>query len=383
VEVPVIRSWAVVLSLVGCGSLLAGENVWTTNGPPGVVTALAVDPNGSWLLAGVGVEGRSVGYRSEDQGQTWVVIGEAPPTSSILGFAVDPDRAETVFAAATISAGTFSTATLFLSPDAGASWSNVTTLFATEMHALAHDANTLFAAGRWCRCFQAPCFIYSTCGPAVLRSADSGATWTYLPFGLAGSRVAVLAIDRSDPARIYAGGDGGLFVSDDNGDHWAASVSGMEGCSSVTAIATDPRNAGVVFAATTWRNTQPYACGAVFRSADSGRTWAPMSLRGRDVTSLAIDPRTFNVLYVGVATSNPVDPEVGVFRSTDGGSTWGRFGAGLPNSGVRGLVIEPSGRILHAATDQGVFDYEIVPGARPPVVPGWDRGETRSVPSRP
>ena len=382
-EVRLVRLCAVALTLVGCGSLVAGENVWTTSGPPGAVTALTVDPNGSWLLAGATLDARSVGYRSEDHGRSWVAIGDAPPTSSIIGFAVDPSDPETVFAAATISAGTFSTATLFRSRDAGESWSNVTTLSATEMLRLAHDANTLFAAGRWCRCFQAPCFIYSTCGPAVLRSVDSGIAWTFLPFGLAGSRVDVVAFDPSEPGRIYAAGDGGVFVSADNGDHWVASVSGMGGCSSVTALAPDPRIPGVIFAGTTWKNTQPYVCGAVFRSTDSGRTWAPTTLRGRDVTSLSIDPRTSNVLYAGVATSNPVYPEVGVFRSTDGGATWGQFGSGLPNSGVRGLVVEPSGRILHAATDVGVFDYEIVSGARPPVLPGWDRGDPRSVPSRP
>jgi photosystem II stability/assembly factor-like uncharacterized protein len=368
--------------LVVCGSLVAGENVWTTSGPPGPITALAVDPNGCWLLAGVGVGDRSVGYRSEDHGRTWVAIGGAPPTSSILGFAVDPSDPETVFAAATISAGTFSKATLFRSTDAGESWSNVTTLSATEVQGLAHDANSLFAAGRWCRCFQAPCFIYSTCGPAVLRSVDAGVTWTYLPFGLAGSRVGAVAFDPSEPARIYAAGDGGVFVSADNGDHWVGSVSGMEGCSSVTALAPDPRNPGVIFAATTWKNTHPYVCGAIFRSTDSGRTWAPTSLRGRDVTALAVDPSSSNTLYAGVETSNPLNPDVGVFRSTDGGRTWERFGQGLPHSGVRALVIEPSGRYLHAATDQGVFDYEIVPGARPPVVPERDR-ETRTLPIRP
>lgn len=381
-EVRLVRLCAVALTLVGCGSLVAGENVWTTAGPPGVVTALAGDPNGSWLLAGVGVEGLSIGYRSEDHGRTWAVIGEAPRASSILGFAVDPDDPDHVFAAATISAGPLSTATLFRSSDAGATWSNVTSFSATEMHALTQNANTLLAAGRQCRCFRAPCFIYSSCGAAVLRSADSGSTWTNLPFGLAGSRVAVVAFDSSQSGRIYAGGDGGLFASDDNGDHWLTSVSGMEGCSSVTALAPDPRNAGVIFAATTWRDTHAYACGAVFRSGDSGRTWAPTSLRGRDVTSLAIDPSGSGTLYAGVGASNPVYPDVGVFRSTDGGRTWEGFGGGLPQSGVHELVIEPSGRILHAATLAGVFDYEIVSGARPPVIPERDR-ETRTLPTRP
>ena len=385
-EVPVIRSCAVVLSLLGCGSLLAGENVWTTNGPAGVVTALAVDPNAAVIYTGSTVEGRSLAFRSLDHGANWMVIAEAPQTTSISGFTVDTGQSETVSASAT-NGGLLGSTGIYQSRDAGETWVLVATLSSTDVLALAAQPtrpNILFAVGRKWRCFQAPCFPYSTLGAAIVRSVDSGRNWTDVTVGIprTGAVVAV-AFDPTDPNRIYAAGDAGVLVSQDGGDHWELSVTGMGDCRSVRALGVDTRNPGVILAGTTWRDSQPYACGGVFLSRDFGRTWAATSLRGRDVSALAIDPRSSNILYVGVATSNPVYPEVGVFRSTDGGATWGRFGSGLPQSGVRGLVVEPSGRFLHAATGMGVFDYEIVPGARPPVVPGWDRGETRSVPSRP
>lgn len=381
-----VRLFAVALTLVGCGSLVAGENVWTTSGPPGVVTALAVDPSAAVIYAGSTVDGRSLGFRSLDHGANWMVIGEAPQTTSISGFTVDRGESETVSASAT-NGGLLGSTGIYQSGDAGETWVRVATLSSTDVLALAAQPtrpNTLFAVGRKWRCFQAPCFPYSTLGAAIVRSVDSGRNWSDVTVGIprTGAVVAV-AFDLADPNRIYAAGDAGVFVSQDGGDHWELSVTGMGDCRSVRALAVDTRNPGVILAGTTWRNSQPYACGGVFRSRDFGRTWAPTSLRGRDVTALVIDPRSSNVSYVGVATSNPVYPEVGVFRSTDGGTTWGPFGSGLPQTGVRGLVVEPSGRILHAATDVGVFDYEIVSGARPPVIPGWDRGDPRRVPSRP
>jgi hypothetical protein len=93
-----------------------------------------------------------------------------------------------------------------------------------------------------------------------------------------------------------------------------------------------------------------------------------------------MDPRNPDTLYAGVAGENPIYPDVGVFQSTDGGVTWIRIGSQLP--GVTALVIEPSGRTLHAATPDGVFDLETVPGARPPVLSPRIRG-TRMVPARP
>jgi hypothetical protein len=72
----------------------------------------------------------------------------------------------------------------------------------------------------------------------------------------------------------------------------------------------------------------------------------------------------------------------GVFRSVDGGETWSPLGAIPRMPDVSRIVVESSGRFIQAGTASGVFDYEIVPGARPPVISERDR-ETRTLPSWP
>lgn len=381
----VCRVRAVVLFLAAGATGFGGENVWTTNGPLGGISALAVAPDDPIVYAGASLDGRSLGFRTLNHGADWMVIGEAPQPSSISSFAIDPGDSGNVLAAV-MTGGLLGSSTIFQSRDGGETWLRVATL-ASDVFALAYHPTrpgTVFAVGARWRCFQAPCFPYSRLGPVILRSVDSGATWTEVTGGLvlAGAPIVAVTFDSTEPDRIYTASGSGISISEDGGDHWMLSVSGMEGCLSTTALATDPRIGGVVFAGTTWTGRDPYACGAVFRSLDGGRTWTRTSLSSRDVTSLAIDPQNPGTLYAGIASSNPIHPDTGVFRSTDRGETWERFGVGLPESGVRALVIEPTGKTLHAATSAGVFDYEVVAGARPPVIPARDR-ETRTLPGRP
>jgi hypothetical protein len=123
-------------------------------------------------------------------------------------------------------------------------------------------------------------------------------------------------------------------------------------------------------------------CGGVFRTDDGGQSWVPTTLRNVFATSIAVDPSKPETVYAGARKPGPLYPDGGVFRSTDGGRTWERIGLGLPPSGVHQIVIEPSGTVIHAGTLSGVYDYEIVPGARPPVIPDRSR-TTRVLPGRP
>jgi photosystem II stability/assembly factor-like uncharacterized protein len=68
-------------------------------------------------------------------------------------------------------------------------------------------------------------------GVSVYRSADGGATWTARP----GTGVNVLpavpatavAVDPSDPNRVYVGTDIGVYTSLDGGANWYKEVTGF------------------------------------------------------------------------------------------------------------------------------------------------------------
>jgi uncharacterized repeat protein (TIGR01451 family) len=143
-----------------------------------------------------------------------------------------------------------------------------------------------------------------------------------------GGVVPALAIDPSTPSTLYAGTDEGVYKSTDSGDTWAPANVGLSN-EHVSSLAIDPRNPSTLYAAV-------YS-GGVFRSTDSGGTWANVGagLTGQNVLHLAIDPRTPSTLYAGTLEGR-------VFRSSDAGGAWTEVSAGLPGLGINALAIDPA-----------------------------------------
>ncbi len=75
------------------------------------------------------------------------------------------------------------------------------------------------------------------------------------------------------------------------------------------------------------------------------------------INALAIDPTNSNHIYAGT--------DIGVYNSTDGGTTWNPYGSGLPRSAVFGVAIQSPNRILRVATHgRGMWEISI-PNATP------------------
>src|ERR1035437_7871272 len=96
---------------------------------------------------------------------------------------------------------------------------------------------------------------------------------------------------------------------------------------SATALAINPATPATLYAGT-------YSSG-VFKSTDSGGSWANTGLTNLYVWALAINPTTPATLYAGTNYS-------GVFKSTDSGRTWADANTGLTNLNVDALAINPT-----------------------------------------
>jgi len=71
------------------------------------------------------------------------------------------------------------------------------------------------------------------------------------------------------------------------------------------------------------------------------------------INAFAIDPANLNNLYAGT--------DIGVYFSGDGGANWSPYGTGLPRVAVFDLQIQPTSRILRAATHgRGVWENPLV-----------------------
>jgi hypothetical protein len=107
----------------------------------------------------------------------------------------------------------------------------------------------------------------------------------------------------------------------------------------------------------------PDELGHLFITQDRGATWAPLHGNGTgfDLPNVGIgvvryDPAdtTNDTLFVGT--------ELGVYRTTDGGQTWHRYGHGMPLVSVTDMFISRTGAMMRVAT-YGRGLWEIYPSA--------------------
>ncbi len=181
-------------------------------------------------------------------------------------------------------------------------------------------------------------FIGSIAG-GVRKSVDGGITWSTVNNGITTPIVQSLAMDASGPQTVYAGTvGGGLFKTADGGATWQ-NVPALAG--SVASIATDPKHAGVVYAAV-FNNL---ANGSIRKSVDGGVTWTTVFPTTAAIFNITIDPGNTDVLYA---------PTVGhgAFKSTDGGLHWSAMAALTPQA-VWTLALDPANsQVVYAGTNQ-------------------------------
>ena len=175
-----------------------------------------------------------------------------------------------------------------------------------------------------------------TVGGGLSVSPDGGESWNRIRDPMPSEcNVRALATDPSNRSRIYAGTDGGLFRSDDNGFTWSYLESPMDDLQ-IWSVGVDPDDSDTVFV-----GTRPNA----FRSRDGGRTWESLDLGVRmpcpigipRTTNIIVDPRDTRTVWAGIEVD-------GVYRSLDGGDNWTR----LPDLGpdpfhgdIHGMALKP------------------------------------------
>src|SRR5207248_866533 len=142
-----------------------------------------------------------------------------------------------------------------------------------------------------------------------------------------------------DPDTIYISDGTSIYVTKDHGLNWLNRSGPFNFF--VQQIVVDPRNRDTAYVVNS--NGPGMVGNRVFRTTDAGQTWLDITANLPDLPtwSMAVDPRS-GALYVGT--------EMGVYASTDNGTTWQRFGVGMPNVQVTQLDLNQNLNILTAGT---------------------------------
>jgi photosystem II stability/assembly factor-like uncharacterized protein len=155
-------------------------------------------------------------------------------------------------------------------------------------------------------------------------------TWQQAPLPFENAMVRVLAVAPSQAGRVYAGLDYyGVIRTDNRGLSWEGVGAGFPIDSRPSALEVAPGDADLVFAGT--------RAGEVLRSTDAGATWTdvtPAAAIG-EVTEILMHTGIPSVVHAAVWQG----AEPGVYRSTDGGTTWAASSLGVIQ--VRSLAAQP------------------------------------------
>ncbi len=206
-------------------------------------------------------------------------------------------------------------------------------------------------------------FYIGAVNGGVWKTTDYGRTWDPIFDHEPTGSIGAIAVAASNPDIIYVGsGEGlqrpdlstgdGIYKSTDAGRTWTHL--GLRNGQQIPHIAVDPRDPNRLFVAVLGHPYGPNEERGVFRSTDGGQTFQKVLYKDENTgaNDVELDPANPDVVYACLweARQGPWENAAwggtngGIFKSTDGGSTWNQLTQGLPPGGVvqANLAIAPS-----------------------------------------
>ncbi len=209
---------------------------------------------------------------------------------------------------------------------------------------------------------QPDTFYFGSVGGGVWKTENAGRTWTPISDeGIPIGSIGAIAVAPSNPNIIYVGtGEPdirsqnsygiGMFKSTDGGKTWAHI--GLEGTRQIGRVAVDPANPNRVFVAALGHIYDANPDRGLYRSTDGGTSWKKVLFKNSDPNNVGaidvtIDAKNPRVVYASLwATRRPPWsvyapsnlPGGGLYKSTDGGDTWKQLAGGLPNDEFVGKI---------------------------------------------
>src|SRR2546422_2946341 len=235
-------------------------------------------------------------------------------------------------------------------------------------------------------------FYMAAVNGGAWKTTDFGRTWTPIFDDQPTGSIGAIAVAPSDPNIVYVGsGEGlarpdlsvgdGVYTSTDAGKTW--SHLGLRDGQQIPYIIVDPRDANRLFVAVLGHPYGPNEERGVFRSTDGGRNFLKVLYKDENTgaSDVEFDPNSPDIVYACLWETRQGPWENGawngtnggIFKSTDGGTTWKPLTQGLPAGVIDAeLAIAPSNsRRVYATVEASGGDGQgggrgALPGGTPP-----------------
>jgi len=266
------------------------------SGEPGSISgtniiSMTLDPQDHKAIY-VGTEGDGL-FFSYNSALSWFKAGGLPDKAPVYDVAVDPKSKCTIYVAIGNS--------IYKSMDCNRTWSRI--YFETDVSKKINNIEI-----DWFN----PNMVYaSTSTGDLLKTSDGGRSWS--PVNKFKRDIKDLKISNIDSRVVYVlVRNRGVYKTTDGGANWSDVNEGLKELSKameVKEIVIDQskkegQDSMIISTA-----------GGLFKSDDGGTTWSEITLLTlTEIYSLAVNPKNFNDIYYGTATT--------FYSSNDGGQNW-------------------------------------------------------------
>lgn len=199
-------------------------------------------------------------------------------------------------------------------------------------------------------------WIVGAVGGGIWKTTNKGATWQNLTDGeIPNLAISDIAISPSNHNIWYAGtGEGffgtgaikgnGLLKSTDGGNSWSFLSSTSENIDFATIykIIVDPTNPNILVVTTSSDQHNTFKSG-IFKSTDGGSSWNKVYTGNNYVQTVIHEPNNFNIQYATVLSHD-------ILKSTDAGNTWSSIKTDLQLTGRIEIGVSPANtNIIYAS----------------------------------
>jgi photosystem II stability/assembly factor-like uncharacterized protein len=256
--------------------------------------------------------------------------GTGPPGGDVRALVVDPKDASRFYF------GTLD-GQIYTSTDGARTWRllhnfNIPRMFIDRILVDRRDSNTLYVAAH----------RHKEPG-GFFKSTDAGRTWRESK-ELKNEAIHSLAQSEANPDVLIAGTFNGIFRSDNSGASWTElPTHSITGLLHVESLAIDPRSSDIIYAGTWYL---PY------KTMDGGRTWASIKngiIDDSDIFAIDIDPRDRNHIIASACS--------GIYETRNAGGNWKKV-QGIPSQSrrTRAIMQHPSiPGVVFAGTTEGFW----------------------------